>query len=114
MCTHAHTYSAYWFDNSNCAAEGGGTCTATRYPMKFTPAKYNLEGDLIWRHIAVVYDETTDNFRIYYDGSRAYEGWHGSSIQKSDCNGPGTELTFGHDKGSWTWTSEVEIYDFRM
>ena len=75
--------------------------------MKFTKqngihqAKYNLEGDLIWRHVAVVYDETTDNFRLYYDGSLAYEGWHGSNIRKSDCVGPGEEWTFGHDKGSF-------------
>ena len=69
---------------------------------------------LVWRHIAIVYDETTDNFRIYYDGALAYEGWHGSSIQNSDCTGAGEELTFGHDKGAWSWASEVELYDLRM
>ena len=110
-----HEPSAYWFENSNCEPEGGAAgCTANRYPEKFTPAKFNLEGDLIWRHIALVYDETTDNYRLYYDGSLAYEGWHGSKVRLSDCNGAGTELTFGHDKGAWSWADEIEIYDLRM
>ena len=53
-------------------------------------------------------------FRLYYDGALAHEGWHGSSIRKSDCTGAGEELTFGHDTGSWSWASEVELYDVRM
>jgi len=106
-------HSAYWFDNSNCF--GNPTCNApTRYPAFFTDAKFNLEGDLIWRHIALVFDETTDNYRLYYDGSLAYEGGFGSPIREADCTGPGMELTFGHDKGSWAWADEFELYDFRM
>ena len=30
--------------------------------------QFQLNDDRVWRHIAVVYDETTDTQRLYYDG----------------------------------------------
>ena len=86
--------SAYWFDNF---AMADGT---NNYPRNFIPKKYHLE-DKIWRHIAVTFDETTDNLLLYYDGAIALKTPFGSSIRDADPPNTGATLTLGRTGPNW-------------
>ena len=89
-----HENIAYWFDNFEMA---DGT---NNYPRNFVPKKNFLE-DKIWRHIAVTFDETTDNLLVYYDGALALKTPFGSSIRLADSPSAGSNMTLGRQGPDW-------------
>jgi hypothetical protein len=84
-----HENSAFYFDNSR------GTRVKFGYPRNFVGEQFHLNGDQVWRHIAVVYDETSDTQRLYYDGALAWEGDFGSPVAQADCADAGSGLALG-------------------
>ena len=94
--------SKYWFDNYRCSGACPGEKNVVFYPADFVKEKYMLESNVIWRHIAIVFDETNDYFRLYYDGALAYTGPFGAAVTSmDDCAATGTnwdnKLFLGRD-----------------
>jgi hypothetical protein len=92
-----HENSAFWFDNKDKAL------TTQQYPRAFVQKKYQLDGNKIWRHIAVTFDENTDHIHVYYDGALAVSTWFGSSIKVADppSSETGVTLTLGRLGTNW-------------
>jgi len=92
-----HDDAAFWFDNKDMAL------TTNNFPRAFVPKKYQLDGNKIWRHIAVTFDETDDNLLIYYDGALALSTPFGSSIKLADppSTDTGATLTLGRSGPNW-------------
>ena len=88
--------SAYWFDNPS------RDPSVPNYPRNFVAKKYQLNGNALWRHIAIVYDETDDHFRLYFDGALAHRQKYGSSVKNMDaCTGSNPRLMIGRMDPGW-------------
>ena len=94
---------------------------ASGYPRDFVQEKFQLNGDAVWRHIAVQYNEVDNSMRLFYDGRLAYKGpWGsdhasaGSDVKKADCNGANARLNLGRTEPGWKYGAETEVFDLRM
>lgn len=85
-----------------------------QFPLDFTAAKFELNGDSVWRHLTMVFDEESDNVRYYMDGVKAWEGAWLSKVRNADCNGGNKTVTLGRSWPGYTYGQPVEIYDWRM
>jgi len=99
---------ALWFENAL------GT-PSFQYPQNFVDQKFQLNDDFNWRHMALVFDETTDIVKFYMDGKFVVDGPWGSAVTGADCNGPNKFMALGrYGPFDYTYGADVDIYDFRQ
>lgn len=96
-----------WFDNLL------GT-PRFQYPKNIVADKFKLQENA-WRHLAMVFDETSDMVRWYMDGELAVTLPWGSAVSNADCApGPDNFVTLGRNYPGYTYGAEVELYDLRL
>lgn len=106
-----------WIENNSWYWDNPGRNGSPEFPRSFVEAKFELRDELQWRHIAWVFDETTDKVHMYLDGILAYSVLFGSAITGMDCSGAaGTEkvMTLGRRAPAFRNGGVVELYDLRM
>jgi len=101
---------ALWFDN----LKGTPKYQYPKFSDEGLASKYKFRGDKIWRHMAFVWDELSDEIRFYLDGTLVLQKPWGSAVANADCNGVGKRVAIGHSHPGYTYGAEVEIADLRM
>lgn len=76
--------------------------------------KFKLEGQIVWRHMSLQFDEITDMFRLYMDGTLVFEDPWGGPVSAVDCVGKGKKWSLGHAHPGYNLGAEVEFADLRL
>ena len=59
-------------------------------------SKFRPNGDKIWRHFALQFDETCDMLRLFMDGTLVFEMNLEVKVSELDCVGDGKRWSLGH------------------
>lgn len=59
-------------------------------------AKFKPNGDKMWRHFILQFDEVNDKLRLFLDGTMVFEMNLGAAVSEVDCAGTGKRWTLGH------------------